>query len=172
MSARVAAGRLVLGALLLAGCAYSFRGDLPAHLVRVRVPVARNETLLRRLGEDVTGAVVYRIGTDGRLRVAVTDADCRLEIRLVEYRRGVVREDRLDDPVEEQITLVAEVTFVDLATGRELISRRRVTNRETDEVSGLYRKRRGEFEQLGRRQAIEDLARNVVRAVTELWIDK
>ena len=163
---------LVIGALQLAGCAYSFSPGLPAHLKTVRVPVVRNETTLRGLESDLTSAIIAALGTDGRLRVARARADSRLDVRLVENRRDALREDRLDDAVESQVVLAAEVTFTDLAHGRKLLDRRRVTNRSTDRASGWYSLRRGEFEGLGRREAVRDLARNIVRSVTEIWLDE
>ena len=170
----MARGRLAvaLGALQLVGCAYTFRTGLPVHLTRVRVPVIRNGTMLRGLEAGLTAAIIEAVGADGRLRVVGADADCRLDVRLVEYRRDTLREDRLDDAVESQVVLAAEVTFTDLAHGRKLLDRRRVTNRSTDRASGWYSLRRGEFEGLGRREAVRDLARNIVRSVTEIWLDE
>ena len=157
------------GCLPSAGCAYTTGGDLPDHLARVRVPVFRNETTTRGLGVDLTRAVIEAFGADGRLRVAGSTADCLLQGRLVEYHRDPIREDRLDDVIEAQVTLVAEISFTDLKTGRERLVSRRVTNRTTDEASGIFRLRRREFERLARRRALDDLARNIVRATVELW---
>ena len=155
----------------LVGCAYSFHGDLPAHLTKVRVPVFRNETTLAGLEIDVTRGVIEALGADGRLRVAARDANCLLEGRLVSYRRVTLREDGLDDVIEARVALTAQITFRDLKTGKILLKRRRVTNRATDADSGIYRLWRRETEARARQQAVQDLARAIARTVTELWLD-
>lgn len=153
----------------LIGCAYSVSGDLPAHLTRVRVGVVRNETTLRGAEAELSAELIDAVSRDPRLRVAGEDADCRLDVRLIKYRRQTLREDRLDDAVDAQVLLVAQVSFTDLTSGRKLIDRRRVSNQATDRNSGFYSLRRGEFERLGRRRAVADLARAIVRSVTEWW---
>lgn len=155
------------GLLAATGCAYTFRGNLPDHLTKVRVSVFRNETDLVDLEAELTRRIIAEFSGDGRLRVVRRGENCRLHGRIVRYARRPLREDSTDDVVEAQIHLVAEITFTDLKNGRE--HRRRISNAETDALSGRYNLRRGEFEALGRRRAVEDLARNVVRAVTEIW---
>ena len=167
--ARIPAVVLAVASFSLIGCAYSVSGDLPAHLTRVRIGVVRNETTLRGAEADLTAELVDAVSRDPRLRVAGEDADCRLDVRLIEYRRQTLREDRLDDAVDAQVLLVAQVSFTDLTSGRKLLDRRRVSNRATDRNSGFYSLRRGEFERLGRRRAVADLARAIVRSVTEWW---
>jgi len=49
---------LALAACLAAGCGYSFRGNLPAHIKTVAVPVFQNRTQVAGLENTITSAVV------------------------------------------------------------------------------------------------------------------
>ncbi len=153
------------------GCAYSTSGGLPVGLTKVRVGVVRNETTVRGAESELTAELIDAVSREPRLRIAGEDANCRLDVRLIEFRRLTLREDRLDDAVDAQLILVARVSFTDLSSGRKLIDGVRVSNRATDRNSGFYSLRRGEFEGIGRKRATADLARAIVRSVTELWID-
>ena len=72
--------------------------------------------------------------------------------------------------VDAQVVLIAEIVFSDLQSGKE--HRMRVTNAVTDQHSGRYNRRRSETERTGRGRAVNDLAQNIVRAVTEIWEDE
>src|SRR5262249_3658667 len=82
--ARVRGGgrALALGLLAaaIAGCGYSFRGNLPEHIQTVAVPVFANKTGEPRIESLLTNGVVEAFSTNGRLRVVKReDADAVLE---------------------------------------------------------------------------------------------
>src|SRR5262249_24807717 len=82
--ARVRGGgrALALGLLAaaIAGCGYSFRGNLPEHIQTVAVPVFANKTGEPRIESLLTNGVVEAFSTNGRLRVVNReDADAGLE---------------------------------------------------------------------------------------------
>src|SRR6185436_15914604 len=78
---------LILGVLVAAGCGYSLRGNLPAHIKTVAVPVFRNRTSEPGVENFLTGAVVEAFSTNGRLRVVRPDrADSILEGEVVGYQ--------------------------------------------------------------------------------------
>ncbi len=71
---------LVLLAAALAGCGYSFRGNLPDHIQTVAIPVFANKTGEPAVENFLTSAVVEAFSTNGRLRVVPReDADAILE---------------------------------------------------------------------------------------------
>jgi hypothetical protein len=162
-------GLLVPVLCAVSGCAYTLQGDLPKHLRRVRVPVFRNATMETGLERELTREVIQAFGADGRLQVAGGNADLVVSGRLLEYRQDVLREDALDDVIEARVVLVAEISVRDVTNGRELLTRQRVTNLKLDPYSGVYRRWQRETEGIARDQAVADLARNIVRTVTEYW---
>lgn len=96
--------RLLVIALLLAGCGYSLRGNLPEHIKTVAVPVFVNRTQEPAVENFITGAVIDAFVTSGRLRVVrPEEADSVLQGEIVGYRiealafdpRANVREYRL-----------------------------------------------------------------------------
>jgi lipopolysaccharide assembly LptE-like protein len=64
---------LALAACLAAGCGYGFRGNLPAHIKTVAVPVFKNRTQVAGLENTITSAVVSAFSSGGRLRVVPVD---------------------------------------------------------------------------------------------------
>lgn len=96
--------RLLLIVLLLGGCGYSLRGNLPDHIKTVAVPVFVNRTQEPAVENVITRAVIDAFVTGGRLRVVrPEEADSILEGEIVGYRiealafdpRANVREYRL-----------------------------------------------------------------------------
>jgi len=77
---------LALLAVDLAGCGYSFRGNLPDHIKTVAVPVFTNKTAEPAVATFLTSAVVEALSSNGRLRVVKSeDADAILDGEVVGY---------------------------------------------------------------------------------------
>jgi outer membrane lipopolysaccharide assembly protein LptE/RlpB len=88
VTARGRAGALGLGLLaaVLAGCGYSFRGNLPDHIQTVAVPIFANRSGEPAVENFLTNAVVEAFSNNGRLRVVRReDADAILEGEVVSY---------------------------------------------------------------------------------------
>lgn len=90
--------------LLMAGCAYSLRGNLPPHIRTIAIPVFTNKTQEPAIENFLTQAVVDAFVTSGRLTVArAEEADSILEGEIVGYHleslsfdpRANIREYRL-----------------------------------------------------------------------------
>jgi len=101
---RVGRSWRLLSLLLIWGCGYSFRGNLPDHIKTVAVPVFVNRTQEPAVENAITRAVIDAFVTSGRLRVVrLEEADSVLEGEIVGYRiealafdpRANVREYRL-----------------------------------------------------------------------------
>ena len=101
---RTAHSWLLLITLLLGGCGYSFRGNLPDHIETVAIPIFVNRTQEPAVENFITRAVIDAFVTSGRLRVVrLEEADSVLEGEIVGYRiealafdsRANVREYRL-----------------------------------------------------------------------------
>ena len=60
---------LALAAVLLAGCGYSTRGNLPDHIKTVAVPIFKNRTLEPGVESAITSGVVNAFSSGGRVRV-------------------------------------------------------------------------------------------------------
>ena len=77
---------LVLLAVALAGCGYSFRGNLPDHIKTVAVPLFTNKTSEPAVESLLTSAVVQAYASNGRLRVVrPEEADAILDGEVVGY---------------------------------------------------------------------------------------
>jgi outer membrane lipopolysaccharide assembly protein LptE/RlpB len=93
---RVPALGLALLAVGLAGCGYSFRGNLPDHIKTVAVPMFTNKTTEPGIENLLTSAVVEAYASNGRLRVVQSIAfDNQANVR--QYRLVVTMNLRLRD---------------------------------------------------------------------------
>jgi outer membrane lipopolysaccharide assembly protein LptE/RlpB len=77
---------LALLAVVLTGCGYSFRGNLPDHIKTVAVPIFTNKTSEPAVETFLTSAVVQAFASNGRLRVVrPEEADAILDGELIVY---------------------------------------------------------------------------------------
>lgn len=75
---RVARFAVFLG-LILAGCAYSFRGSLPEGIGSVQVRQFRSSVTEYGLEQEITGLVTEEIVRDGRLGIDNETPDARIQ---------------------------------------------------------------------------------------------
>jgi hypothetical protein len=166
-----------LAAVLLltaTGCAYTTRNALPRHVKSIAVPVFANKTYVdeytRKLEVEVTNATRNAFIQAGELKLAGReDADLIVEGEITRMDREPIRVDRFGDPAEVQLTIRARINVYDVKEARYIIKDRLVVNNVKKNESGVYNIRRGESENYGRAQAIEDLGRAIARTVTERW---
>ena len=77
---------MALAAVLLAGCGYSTRGNLPDHIKTVAVPIFKNRTLEPGVESAITSGVVNAFSSGGRVRVVpIGEADAILEGEVMGY---------------------------------------------------------------------------------------
>ena len=163
---------LLVGLVGLAGCAgYRVGNTSGRDLQGVRsvyVPMVKNTSLEPDLQLTVTNAIIRRFNTDGTLEVNQSQfADSELDVVVTNIEHTPYRSSTNDILVtaEYQITIQATATFVNRKLGRKIF--------ENSAVVGITTFFTQSDIQEGERQAIplaaEDLANNVVKAVTEGW---
>ncbi|HSL51577.1 MAG TPA: LptE family protein [Candidatus Deferrimicrobiaceae bacterium] len=106
---------LALAAVLLAGCGYGTRGNLPDHIKTVAVPIFRNRTLEPGVETAITSGVVNAFSSGGRVRVVPLDeADAILEGEVVGYSLDGLAFDRNANVQAYRLRLVLNVEFRDV----------------------------------------------------------
>jgi len=113
-----AAVGLAVVALLLGGCGYSFRGNLPPHIQTVAVPVFVNRTQEPAVENIMTAAVVNAFSSSGRLRVApLGQADAVLEGEITGYSLQALAFDRNVNIQEYRLLVTPNLVFRDARRG-------------------------------------------------------
>jgi hypothetical protein len=106
---------VALASLLLAGCGYSTRGNLPEHIKTVAVPIFKNRTLEPGVDTAITSGVVNAFSSGGRVRVVPLDeADAILEGEVVAYSLDGLAFDRNANVRAYRLRLVLNVEFRDV----------------------------------------------------------
>ena len=101
---------LVLTSLLLAGCGYGTRGNLPSHIKTVAVPIFKNRTF-----EPGVESVVNAFSSGGRVRVVpLAEADAILEGEVVGYSLEGLAFDRSAIVRAYRLRLTLNVEFRDV----------------------------------------------------------
>jgi Lipopolysaccharide-assembly len=105
----------------LSGCGYNLGNVYGPEVRSISVPIFQNETFRRGIEYQLTEAVHKEIRTRTPFRLVTGDqADTRLTGRIVEIRKDVLGENRLDDPRELQVSLMVRVKWEDIRTGQVL----------------------------------------------------
>ncbi len=112
---RRAAQALLALAAALAGCGYSFHGNLPERFKTVAVPVFTNRTAEPAIETFLTEAVVQAFVTNGRLRVVKSaDADAVLEGEVVGYEIQALAFDSASAIRQYRLTVTMNLKFRDV----------------------------------------------------------
>lgn len=112
---------LLLLLLLLAGCGYSLRGNIPDHIKTVAVPVFVNRTEQPAVENFITGGAINAFVTSGRLRVVrPEEADSILEGEVVGYRVDGIAFDPQANVQEYRLWVTVNVQLRDLRANRLL----------------------------------------------------
>ncbi len=164
---RAARSWLLLTTLLLAGCAYSFRGTLPAHIESVAVPVFVNRTQAPAVEHVITRAVVDAFVTSGRLRVArPEEADSILQGEIVGYRIEPLAFDPRANVREYRLWVTLNLQFRDVRKDRMLWRQEGLQEKADFRVPGQVA-RTISREESAIRQAAVDIGRAVVSLVVD-----
>ena len=106
---------LALTSVLLAGCGYGTRGNLPSHIKTVAVPIFKNRTLEPGVESAITSWVVNAFSSGGRVRVVpLAEADAILEGEVVGYSLEGVAFDRSSIVRAYRLRLTLNVEFRDV----------------------------------------------------------
>jgi len=158
---------LPLIALVLAGCGYSFRGSLPAHVRTVAVVVLENKTQEPGVESLITSALVEAIVSSGRLRlVRAEEADAILSGSVVGYTIESLAFDRNANVTQYRLRIALNLTLHDTKRKEDLWKEDGIQERADFNVPGqvsltLVR------EQDALRRASVDIARGVVNRAIE-----
>ncbi len=161
--------------ILPTGCASYRMGASSLYapdITTVYVPMIESESYRRDLGERLTEAVVKEIELKTPYKVVGTpDADSILSTRLVADRKRTVVENRNDDPRTVELSMAAEITW---------LNRRRIPLRTPttlplptelltiNQTSTLITEG-GQSVVTAQQQAIERLAQQIVSTMEESW---
>jgi len=160
--------------LLLSSCAYTTRNALPPHLKSIAIPVFKNKTYVsdysRKIEVDVTDAVRSAFLQNGELAVVGREsADLILEGEVTQVERETLRQDRFGEAAEVKLVIKARISVYDVKEAKYLIHNVLLSNNEKKSESGVYNLRRGEFENIGKQDAVAELGRVIAHAITERW---
>jgi Lipopolysaccharide-assembly len=112
---------LILACLTATACGYSVRGNLPAHIKTVAVPVFVNRTAVPALESLITGAILEAFATSGRLRVVSRErADSVLEGEIVGYQLQPLAFDPAVNVRQYRLVVTLNLRFRDVR-GNELL---------------------------------------------------
>lgn len=166
--------------LLLAGCGYTTRPGIAAHLKTIYVKPFENKIDLTQVTTnlrdfpfyrpgtevDLTRAVIARFQFTGLLRPAsATRADAQLEGELLEFRREALRYDAAQNVEEWRLSVVANVRFIDRTNNTMIWEESGMTGDTTYFALGAS----AESEATALDRALTDLARRVVERSVENW---
>jgi outer membrane lipopolysaccharide assembly protein LptE/RlpB len=116
--------------VLAAGCGYSWRGNLPAHIKTVGVPVFTNRTQWPNVEAALTAAVANAFAADGRLKVVdPSQADAILEGEIINYQVVVLAYDSNANPQQYRLFVTVSIRFRDVRRGIILFEERGLQER-------------------------------------------
>ena len=154
-------------ALGSAGCGYSLRGNLPAHLQTVAVPVFQNLTLVPAVENFLTSAVLNAFTTNGRLRVTSVDqADAILEGQITGYTLQSIAFDAAANVRQYRLTVTLSLRFRDVRRNEVLFQRSGYSDRADFTVPGTVAETITASES-ALAQAATQIARSVVSFAVE-----
>ena len=160
-------GRRVLMPLALfvvaaAGCGYSLRGNLPAHIQTVAVPVFKNRTSEPGVETFLTGAVVEAFSTNGRLKVVRAEqADSILEGEVTGYQLQSVAFDPGANVQQYRLVVTLNLRFRDVKRDTVLFEQQNLQERSDFRTLGVVAQTISR-EETALRAAATDIARAIV----------
>ena|ERR1700731_3333061 len=104
---------LSLAAMMLSGCGYTTRGNLPEHIKTVAVPIFKNRTTQGGIETAITSGVINAFST--RLKVVLVEqADAILDGEIVGYSATAVSFSLQATTTAYRVTYVFNIEFRDL----------------------------------------------------------
>ena len=159
---------LVLLAVALAGCGYSFRGNLPDHINTVAVPVFTNKTSEPAVESLLTSAVVQAFASNGRLRVVrPEDADAILDGEVVGYSVQSIAFDNQANVRQYRLQVTMNLKLRDVRRNTVLFEQQSLQEKADFQVLGAVSQTIGAEEGAVRTAAIE-----IGRSIVSLTVDR
>jgi hypothetical protein len=153
----------------MSGCSYSFTGtNLPSYIKTIAIPNFEDQTLEPDLGTEVTTGVIDQFIKDGRLKLAPeTQANCRLEAKVVSYENKVHNYAADQTPLDYIVVLTVAATMRDQVKSRDLWKDENITQ------TAVYVPGGGtgtlSTEEDARAAAIKNMAADLVSRTMEQW---
>jgi outer membrane lipopolysaccharide assembly protein LptE/RlpB len=149
-------------AVVLAGCGYSFRGNLPPHLKTIAVPLLVNRTNQPNVDNFLTRALVQAFSTNGRLRVVQPEqADSILQGEVTGYTVESIAFDPRANVRQYRVVVTLNLRFTDLRENKVLFTRTGYQERADINATGAVAQTIG-LEESAAQQAATDIARAIV----------
>jgi len=159
---------LALLALALAGCGYSFRGNLPDHIKTVAVPVFVNKTSQPAVETFLTSAVVEAFASNGRLRVVKPEeADAILNGEVVGYSVVSIAFDNLANVRQYRLVVTMNLRLRDVKNDSTLFDQQGLKEQADFQVLGAVSQTISNEE-----AAVRTAATQVARSIVALTIDR
>jgi outer membrane lipopolysaccharide assembly protein LptE/RlpB len=156
---------LVVG---LAGCGYSFRGNLPDHIKTVAVPVFTNKTSEPAVENFLTSAVVEAYASNGRLRVVrPEDADAILDGEVVGYSVVSIAFDNQANVRQYRLAVTMNIRLRDVRRSSILFEQQNLREKADFQVQGAVSQTIGAEE-----GAVRSAATEIARSIVSLTIDR
>ena len=164
MTRRARACALGLGLLAtsLAGCGYSFRGNLPEHIQTVAVPIFANKTGEPAVENFLTNAVVEAFSTNGRLRVVRREeADAILEGEVTSYAIESIAYDSQANVRQYRLVVTMNLKLRDVRRNAVLFEEQRLREKADFQVMNAVSQTISR-EESAVRQAATEIGRSIV----------
>ena len=169
---RMGLGLVVVGCVMLAGCAsYRITSDVPEELRTIAVPVFENETGYPEIGATVAQYTLREFQREGTMKIkSLENASLKLLGTVKHSEMLPVRFDRSygSRAAEYRYTLTAEITLIERGTGRFLLDAVHVHGSTTfltydDMLTGM---------QNAYPRIAKELSRAIVDTVLAAWAPK
>ena len=154
-----------LAALVLAACGYTTRSLVSDEYQTISVSIFENTTRRHDLEWEVTRAVVEELSARTHF-VVVPESDgpdLVLTGALVDVDEDTLSRRRRQRPRDSVVFVTAEVSVRDTSTGEDVVSSRKVTERES------YTYLVDETERTAREVAVRSLAERIVMQLEQGW---
>ena len=159
---------LALLAVSLAGCGYSFRGNLPDHIKTVAVPIFTNKTAEPGIENFLTSAVVEAYASNGRLRVVKPDeADAILDGEVTGYSVLSIAFDNQANVRQYRLVVTMNLRLRDVRKNETLFDQQGLKEQADFQVQGAVSQTISSEE-----AAVRTAATFVARSIVSLTIDR
>jgi len=159
---------LALLAVSLAGCGYSFRGNLPDHIKTVAVPLFTNKTAEPAVETFLTSAVVEAFASNGRLRVVKPEeADAILNGEVVGYSVLSIAFDNQANVRQYRLVVTMNLRLRDVRKNSTLFEQQGLKEQADFQVLGAVSQTISSEE-----AAVRTAATQVARSIVSLTIDR
>ncbi len=159
---------LLMLAVGLAGCGYSFRGNLPDRIKTVGVPIFQNKTSSPGVESLLTSAVVDAFASNGRLRVVKPEeADAVLTGEVVGYGVVSIAYDNLANVRQYRLVVTMNLRLRDVKKNETLFDQQGLKEQADFQVLGAVSQTIGAEE-----GAVRTAATQVARSIVSLTIDR